>query len=326
MKQKRGPEREGFQPKILVFCCNWCSYTASDLAGTSRLKMAPNFRVIRVMCSGRVDPIVVLYALGAGMDGVLITGCHLGDCHYLKGNEDAKRRVRFLRSVLCGTGFEERVDMEFISASEPGKFQKTVNAFTDRIRSLGPNPLQAAGKPEKTEEKRENFVRHLERIFESTGSEPKDWRSTTEEEILDGFGAPVFDPEKCLGCGACSRICSENVIQMSDEGPKRAFAHYHWSCITCRQCEEACPNEAVKVEKAFDLKAVLARTLFPDVDFDMRKCSRCGRFFAPNVLLEHIGDTEDLEVPADIMNTCPECRQERGAEKLKRVFNFEFAP
>lgn len=131
-----------FEPKIVVFCCNWCSYTGADLAGTSRLKIKPNFRVIRTMCSGRVEPTFVLYAFAKGADGVMVAGCHPGDCHYSVGNYKARRRMSLLQTMLSQFGIEsERLKLEWISASEAPQFQSSVNGFIDNIKELGPLKL-----------------------------------------------------------------------------------------------------------------------------------------------------------------------------------------
>jgi len=131
-----------FAPKIILFCCNWCLYAAADLASTSRLEIKPYFRVIRTMCSGRVEPAFVLHAFSSGADGVMITGCHPGDCHYLSGNYKAMRRVMLLRNMLPQLGIEpERLKLEWISASEAAKFQSAVNGFIDEVTDLGPLTL-----------------------------------------------------------------------------------------------------------------------------------------------------------------------------------------
>ena len=131
-----------WQPRIVAFFCNWCTYTAADLAGVSRLKYAPNVRVIRLMCSGRVDPQFILDALSRGADGVLIGGCHLGDCHYVEGNYKTLRRFEMLRRVLTGMGIETgRVRLEWISASEGEKVKKVVNEMVAEVQKLGPLDL-----------------------------------------------------------------------------------------------------------------------------------------------------------------------------------------
>jgi F420-non-reducing hydrogenase iron-sulfur subunit len=129
-----------FKPKIVGLFCNWCSYRASDLAGISRLKYAPNVKIIRVMCSGRVDERLVLKAFALGADGVLVCGCHPGECHYHKGNLNARRRIAGLKPFLEAVGIgEERLRLEWISASEGPKVAETVNSFTQTIKELGPS-------------------------------------------------------------------------------------------------------------------------------------------------------------------------------------------
>ena len=131
-----------FEPKIIGLLCNWCSYAGADLAGTSRTKYPPNLRVIRVMCSGRVDERLILKAFAAGADGVLVCGCHPGDCHYHKGNLSARRRVTGLKPFLETVGIGgDRLRLEWISASEAPKVAETVKSFRDTISMLGPSPL-----------------------------------------------------------------------------------------------------------------------------------------------------------------------------------------
>jgi len=133
-----------FEPKIVGFLCNWCSYTGADLAGVSRQKSSPNVRVIRVMCSGRVDPTFVVRAFTRGADGVLISGCHPGDCHYNEGNYKALRRAHLLKRLLSEFGIDERrLRLEWVSAAEGEKFARVTKEFTEEIRSLGPLELEA---------------------------------------------------------------------------------------------------------------------------------------------------------------------------------------
>ncbi len=128
-----------FEPKIIAFLCNWCSYVAADAAGVARLVQKPNVRVIRVFCSGMVDPSYVMKAFSSGADGVLVAGCHPGDCHYLAGNIKALRRSFLLRKLLSELGVEEkRFRLEWIAASESPLYAKIVNEMTDDIRNLGP--------------------------------------------------------------------------------------------------------------------------------------------------------------------------------------------
>jgi len=135
----------GFEPKILAFCCNWCSYAGADLAGVSRLQMPPNLRVIRVMCSGRVSPEWVIKALSSGMDGVMVLGCHIGDCHYIDGNHRTKKRFVLLGKLLGAMGINpDRLFLDWVSASEGAKFQNVVTKFVDRVKELGPTSIGVA--------------------------------------------------------------------------------------------------------------------------------------------------------------------------------------
>ncbi len=138
-----------FEPRIVAFLCNWCTYTGADLAGVSRLKSPANIRVIRTMCSGRVDPTFIMKAFELGADGVLVGGCHPGDCHYSEGNYKTLRRIHMLKPMLQSFGIDNgRVRLEWISAAEGDKFQAVTTEFTETIRSLGPlNWKQRIAKP-----------------------------------------------------------------------------------------------------------------------------------------------------------------------------------
>ena len=138
-----------FEPKIIGFLCNWCGYAGADLAGVSRIQYPPNIRIIRVMCSGRVDPVIILEMYENGADGVLVVGCHPpSDCHYKEGNLYAERRVKMLRKLLARAGLEaERLRLEWVSAAEGERFAEIVRDFTAQIKRLGPSPL-AREKPD----------------------------------------------------------------------------------------------------------------------------------------------------------------------------------
>jgi len=130
-----------FKPKIIAFCCNWCSYAGADLAGISRFQYPPNIRVVRVMCSGRVDPTIVLETLGMGADGIMILGCHPGDCHYQTGNYEAEKKFELIQELARLAGLEEdRLILEWVSAGEGARFAGIVRDFTERIQGLGPTP------------------------------------------------------------------------------------------------------------------------------------------------------------------------------------------
>lgn len=132
-------DSKSWDPKIVAFLCNWCSYAGADLAGVSRMQFPPNIRVIRVPCSGRVNPLLILASLQHGVDGVLVSGCHPGDCHYLQGNYMARRKFALLKSFLEHVGIEEgRVQFSWVSASEGNRFADVVTQVVEKVRALGP--------------------------------------------------------------------------------------------------------------------------------------------------------------------------------------------
>lgn len=138
-----------WSPHIVGFACNWCTYAGADLAGTSRMKYPANIRIVRLMCTGRIDPTFILKAFLGGVDGVLVGGCHPGDCHYQSGNYKAQRRIILTQKLLQQFGIApERLRLEWISASEGARFAEIVKDFTETIRSLGPNRLGGDGRAE----------------------------------------------------------------------------------------------------------------------------------------------------------------------------------
>jgi len=134
---------ETFDPLIIALCCNWCSYTGADLAGVSRIQYPHNIRIVRVMCSGMVHPNLVIDAFTSGADGVLMCGCHLGDCHYQEGNYKAEKRAEAIRLMLADFGIEEeRFRLEWVSAAEGPRFAQVVREFTEQIQTLGASPYR----------------------------------------------------------------------------------------------------------------------------------------------------------------------------------------
>ena len=151
-KLKNEKSAENWDPEILTFCCNWCSYAGADLAGVSRFQYPPNNRIVRVMCSGRVQPSFILKAFLDGIDGVLVTGCHPGDCHYISGNEQAAMRMEHIQKLIKKLGIEEeRFRLNWISASEGKQFAELIKEFTNTIKNLGPSSI--AKKPGQIEYK-----------------------------------------------------------------------------------------------------------------------------------------------------------------------------
>jgi heterodisulfide reductase subunit D len=207
------------EPRILVFCCNWCAYASVDLSGKAKLRHPPGVRVVRVMCSGRVDPYFILKAFEHGFDGVMIAACHIGDCHYLTGNEKAEQRVQMLKELLGVIGIEpERLKLAFMSASEGGKFARVVTEFAADLKRIGRNKVKVT-KPE------------------------------GEVEALDTV---IADTEVyyCTECGKCTSICPVSEVKAfsprvtvgnaifgyDDDVEQVAF-----DCLTCGRCKDVCP-------------------------------------------------------------------------------------
>lgn len=176
-----------FEPKILTFLCNWCAYAGADLAGISRFQYQPNTRVIRVMCSGRIDPVFIPRAYLAGFDGVMILGCHPGDCHYLSGNIQAERKMNLLKKLLTDEGVgSERLLLDWVSAGEAQRFATLINQFTEQIRACGPLPAA------------KDFEERLRAIAASLEGEKVRWMAGKGPELLEKenvYGERV-DPEK----------------------------------------------------------------------------------------------------------------------------------
>ena len=139
MASDKSSSSNGWEPKIAAFLCNWCSYAGADLAGISRMQYPPNIRIIRVPCSGRINPFFIVKALHNGADGVLVSGCHPGDCHYISGNYSARRKFAMLKDYLTYVGIEpERVNFAWVSASEGDKFSRLIAEVVEKVKSVGP--------------------------------------------------------------------------------------------------------------------------------------------------------------------------------------------
>jgi F420-non-reducing hydrogenase iron-sulfur subunit len=142
MTVSKSKKKQDYEPQILVFCCNWCSYAGADLAGVSRFQYPPNIRIVRVMCSGRVQPTFILNAFANGIDGILVTGCHIGDCHYISGNELTQVRMEHLKKLVKSLGIEdERFRLHWISASEGKQFAELIKDFTNTVKKLGESKI-----------------------------------------------------------------------------------------------------------------------------------------------------------------------------------------
>lgn len=321
---------ENWEPKILGFCCNWCSYAGADLAGVSRLQMPTDFRIVRVMCSGRIDPLFVLKALESGADGVIAMGCHPGDCHYLTGNLKAQRRALFINKMLEQIGLGGRFELHWVSASEGPLFQETIKGFEERIKALGPSPVKTD--PEKVllsrEAQKRGYIQgSLVNLAKAMNFVPDGPIEFEENEVMEGYGFPKWDKDKCVGCGACYNSCPEKVISMDDRDGWRFIGHNSFNCRTCHTCEEVCPQKAIEIKYGFDLTQFLDDCTFEDVDMTLRVCSMCGKHFATDRQLDFIkeklaaGDPENnlpgVVLPDRMFEICDECKLNEKAKRDK---------
>ncbi|HID26598.1 MAG TPA: hydrogenase iron-sulfur subunit, partial [Methanosarcinales archaeon] len=254
-----------FEPKIIAFCCNWCSYVGADTAGISRFEYPPNIRIIRVMCSGMIEPAYVLKCFEYGADGVLVTGCHIGECHYVTGNKKAEKRIEKTAKILETLGINtKRLRLEWISASEGTKLANTAKEFVEELKALGPiHPHDTHGtKP--TDVSLEEYPRDRFLLSSLFGSIDTIVKKTK-----------VY---YCVECGKCSASCP--VTRVNDAYSPRVIIEKTlegiglngeiWSCITCAECTQHCPSTVRYPEfiRSFRVKAFSSG--------EMAKCSQAG--------------------------------------------------
>ena len=239
------------EPKIVAFLCNWCGYAGADLAGMSRMRYPPNVRIIRVMCSARVDPAFVIGALEMGADGVLVAGCHPGDCHYVSGNLKAEKRMKNTKKLLKLLGLgPERLRLEWISAAEGEKFAKVVTDFTENLSKMEPKPLKAE--------------------FDTKAL------VNTEEEVVSK-ALKETNVQYCFECGKCTGSCP--ISKLNDAfSPRRIVESFLlgfkdrvlsgsdlWTCLTCFLCSERCPSDVRFPEFVRACRSIAAREAMEEV-------------------------------------------------------------
>ena len=230
-----------FEPRIIGFLCNWCSYAGADLAGVSRIQYPTNIRVVRVMCSGRIDPIIPLEVFKQGADGVIVLGCHPGDCHYSEGNLYEERKIKMLKKLIALTGLEpDRLRLEWVSASEGQRFAKVVTEFTEQIRKLGPSPLSGS-KPD-------------QKILENLQA-AKDAASDFKLRVLVGRERDLT--EKCNVYEA--KIPQEEFDSLLDETVEAEFARHKIYLLAKNEpVSVKALAEAIEMKPANVLKQVVA--------------------------------------------------------------------
>ncbi len=285
---------------VVGFCCNECSYAAADLAGSTHRHHPGNVLIVRVPCTGIVEPAWILYALAQGADAVFVAGCRRDECHYIDGNLKAEERVKFVKQLLRAVGLEEeRVEMFFIAASEPQRFVEAATLMAKRAESLPPmekHLVEALGKREMVAESLRAIARKVEDL-----PLPR----------LPGFEAPNFG-DRCTGCRACVEACSYNALSWSDADGYRLIMVNAGKCVGCGDCVEACVETG---EKAVEIGGLTVKMLLEEwttaVRLELARCQRCGEFFATFKELEK----------ASSKPVCPRCKAElsAGAIAMGRV-------
>jgi F420-non-reducing hydrogenase iron-sulfur subunit len=297
--------------------------------------MPTNIRIIRVNCTGRIDPVFLLRAIESGADGVLISGCHIGDCHYTEGNVHAVKRFNFLKKILDEMGLGDRMLFEHVSASEGQKWAEVVTNFVKKIKGLGPSPFRGNTDLIDLHLDDENYTKKarihdlLQVISKKMDYEPKEPFVFDPEEVSEGFGFPKRDPDKCIGCYACYNVCPENAITYEDVENKRKYGTLHSFCLVCRECERVCPQEAIEITSGFELLSFLKDEPVWGLEVPLEKCSICGEYFNPIPFCDEVKNrlvtkneekrVTDLDLPFDPYRTCPDCKRHRIAQVIAEV-------
>ena len=306
-----------WRPRILVFACNWCSYSAADLAGTTRLEMPADFTVVRVMCSGRVDPVYILHALARGVDGVLVSGCHPGDCHYTSGNHEARKRVDFLAAILDQLGLSERLEMHYVSAAEGRRFSEVVTSFHRRVEQLGSSTLGTAD-TSLSSDKRQAFRSLLASIVEQLDATVPEGAALPEGLVVEGYARLQYDLESCVGCGACAASCPQDNITIRDQDGTRSVLSFQHRCAACGTCADVCPQDAVRVVPYFDLHSFLAENRDLAVRLELTACDRCGAAIATRRHIEALKTKLSNEDVGSIEPAlCQSCRRHAHATEMR---------
>jgi len=283
---------------VVGFCCNECAYAAADLAGSTHRRHPANVLVVRVPCSGTVDPSWLLYALARGADAVFVAGCRKGECHYVDGNVKAERRVNFVKELLRAVGVEpERVEMFFMASSEPQKFVAAAEEMARRVEELG--PLRRTRRLDRVRlGKKMNLVEALRVVA-------REVRDLVLPEI-PGFRVPIYD-ESCAGCGACVESCGLGALKMVDSNGFRSILVNAARCSACGDCVKACEESG---EASLRLGGVRVSQLLEEWSEAMRiplvECEVCGRHFA----------TEKELRRANSPRVCPDCKEALSARSI----------
>ncbi len=323
-KRKKGgrSEQKAYEPSLVAFSCWYCAYAAADTAGLGRMQYPADVRIIRVPCSGRISIDDILQAFVMGADAVFIGACYEGTCHFIDGNVKAKRIVNFAKRLLEALGIDpKRLDMFLMGAPDGRLFAEAVQEMTERAKELGPSSLKGLTPPTYHSTQREILRSQVKFIADGLGK--KFTEPLIIPEPIEGLGEPKFDPEKCVGCGACEWVCPEDAITLIDEGSERKIVHWHWKCVACEQCVTACEWDAVEIEKKFDITSFLDDDPVVDIALELNRCPVCG---GPAMTVRHVEEMIKAASDAgmwmtkygDLYRVCWKCRQDQWEDAKRR--------
>ena len=276
----------------------------------------------------------ILQALEGGADGVLISGCHEGECHYVEGNIHSKKRFDFFKKILDEMGLGNRLTFEHVSASEGNKWAEVTANFVKKIQKLGPTPIKDLSSPTELDiddehSRKDRIHELLTSISRRVGYEPEKPLQFDPEEVVEGYGFPKRDSEKCIGCYACYNVCPENAITIEDIQDKRRYGTLHASCLVCKECEKICPQEAIEISPGFELLSYLLNEPLWEFEVPMKKCSVCKEYFNPIPFCDSLKDKlleqkaedaiSELNLPFDPYTTCPDCKRQKIAQTIAEV-------
>ena len=301
------------EPVVIGFCCNECAYAAADLAGSIRRSYPYNVRIIRVPCSGYVDPIYIVRAFQLGADGVFVGGCLEGTCHYIDGNIKARKRVEFLKRTLDAIGLGgDRLELFLVSAADADAFVDYVKGFTERVLKLVRNPLKGEAGLYSIEVRRRVLSEILADIIGKLGL-PSKTLDRCLEDAPDSLGEIDINTEKCIGCEACINVCEYDSLKIKYVDGNARILYNSRECRLCGECIDACIKDAISYIDSLNLKSFIMGSDYEKVRLKLVKCILCGRYYIPEKQYVEI-EFPDIEV----YRYCPECRKKILADRLSR--------
>jgi formate hydrogenlyase subunit 6/NADH:ubiquinone oxidoreductase subunit I len=264
----------------------------------------------------------MLKAFESGADGVLVEGCLKEQCHYVDGNYKAEERVHFLRELLNRLGIgKERLQIHFMSAAMANEFARVSTEFTEQVRALGPSPLKKLKKPTPySSRKREMLKSMLVSISQELKMSKAVLKKAAAFDPYGGFGNPILDEKKCIGCGACSFVCKDDAMKIDHKKDHALLKHEYWRCTSCGTCEAVCPEECLKVNSGFNLHDFLYEKPKVKMKIEMKECERCGTRFLPLLVGKEIEKILINESRAfDSIGMCPKCKLYNRAERIGEI-------